>query len=168
MAVDPHNPTFELPTREPDGSLSPYPTTQPTVTYSVSGLPAGATFDVDTVLFSWTPGNTQAGTYNVVFYATNDGYGGPSDEHRHRADHRADRQPSARRHAHQRYHLDCRAALRPVRPGDGPRRQPTGALRHQRHRRLSAARRRDAHRQRRRHGRSALQRRPPGAAPPTR
>ena len=48
FAVDPHNPTFELPTRLPDGTLSPYPTTQPTVTYTVSGLPAGATFDPDT------------------------------------------------------------------------------------------------------------------------
>ena len=51
MAVDPHNPTFVLPTRLPDGSLSPYPTTQPTVTYTVSGLPPGATFDPDTALF---------------------------------------------------------------------------------------------------------------------
>ncbi len=77
LAVDPHNPTFQLPTRLPDGSLSPYPTTQPTVTYQVSGLPTGATFDPDTALFSWTPGNTQAGTYNVVFTGTNNGYGGP-------------------------------------------------------------------------------------------
>ena len=77
FAVDPHNPTFVLPTRLPDGTLSPYPTTQPTVTYSVSGLPAGATFDPDTALFSWTPGEHQNGTYNVVFTATNDGNGGP-------------------------------------------------------------------------------------------
>ncbi len=77
LAVDPHNPTFVLPTRLPDGTLSPYPTTQPTVTYTVSGLPPGATFDPDTALFSWTPGNHQNGTYNVVFTATNDGYGGP-------------------------------------------------------------------------------------------
>ena len=77
MAVNPHNPTFVLPTRLPDGSLSPYPTTQPTVTYTVAGLPAGAAFDPDTALFSWTPGNNQAGTYEVVFTATNDGYGGP-------------------------------------------------------------------------------------------
>ncbi len=77
MAVDPHNPTFELPTRLPDGSLSPYSTTQPTVTYEVSGLPPGATFDPDTALFSWTPADHQNGTYNVVFTATNDGSGGP-------------------------------------------------------------------------------------------
>ena len=77
FAVDPHNPTFVLPTREPDGTLSPYPTTRPTVTYTVSGLPPGATFDPDTALFSWTPANHQNGTYNVVFTATNDGYGGP-------------------------------------------------------------------------------------------
>ncbi len=77
FAVDPHNPTFMLPTRLPDGTLSPYPTTQPTVTYTVSGLPAGATFDTDTALFSWTPADHQNGTYNVVFTATNDGDGGP-------------------------------------------------------------------------------------------
>ncbi len=76
FAVDPHNPTFVLPTREPDGTLSPYATTQPTVTYTVSGLPPGATFDPDTALFSWTPANHQNGTYNVVFTATNDGFGG--------------------------------------------------------------------------------------------
>ncbi len=77
MAVNPHNPTFVLPTRLPDGSLSPDPTTQPTVTYAVSGLPPGASFDPDTALFSWTPGNDQAGTYDVTFTATNDGDGGP-------------------------------------------------------------------------------------------
>ncbi len=77
LAVDPHNPTFELPTRLPDGTLSPYATTEPTVTYAVSGLPAGATFDTDTALFSWTPGEHQNGTYDVVFSATNDGNGGP-------------------------------------------------------------------------------------------
>ena len=77
FALDPHNPTFLLPTRLQDGSLSPYPTTQPTVTYSVSGLPPGATFDPDTALFSWTPGNHQNGTYDVVLTATNDGTGGP-------------------------------------------------------------------------------------------
>ena len=38
---------------------------------------AGATFDPDTALFRWTPGNHQAGTYNVIFTATNDGNGGP-------------------------------------------------------------------------------------------
>ncbi len=45
FAVDPHNPTFELPATLPDGTLSPYPTTQPTVTYTVSSLPPGATFN---------------------------------------------------------------------------------------------------------------------------
>ena len=47
------------------------------MTYTVSGLPPGATFDPDTALFSWTPGDHQNGTYNVVFTATNDGDGGP-------------------------------------------------------------------------------------------
>ncbi len=77
FAVDPHNPTFVLPTGLPDGTLSTYPATQPTVTYTVSGLPPGASFDPETALFSWTPVNHQNGTYNVVFTATNNGYGGP-------------------------------------------------------------------------------------------
>jgi chitodextrinase len=40
------------------------------VTYSASGLPAGASFDPATQQFSWTPGFTQAGTYTVTFTAS--------------------------------------------------------------------------------------------------
>ena len=39
-----------------NGTLTPLDGTDPTVTYTVSGLPSGATFDPATDLFSWTPG----------------------------------------------------------------------------------------------------------------
>jgi hypothetical protein len=47
------------------------------LTYSASGLPAGATFDPATHQFSWTPSHTQAGTYTVTFTAS-DGTGSDS------------------------------------------------------------------------------------------
>ncbi len=43
------------------------------VTLSVSPLPAGATFDPATGQFSWTPGETQHGSYALTFTATDDG-----------------------------------------------------------------------------------------------
>src|SRR5262249_9693165 len=73
FAFDPDNPDFVLPTRRPDGTLTP--TGRVSVNYAVSGLPDGASFDVDTALFSWTPGFTQAGSYAVTFTATDDGDG---------------------------------------------------------------------------------------------
>jgi len=39
----------------------------------VSILPAGATFDPVTGLFSWRPDGTQAGVYAVSFFAVDDG-----------------------------------------------------------------------------------------------
>src|SRR5262249_8543710 len=72
-AVDPDYPDFVLPTRKPDGSLDPAGVVSP-VTYSVSGLPAGATFDAATATFHWVPGYAQAGQYNLFVIATdNDG-----------------------------------------------------------------------------------------------
>ena len=44
-----------------------------TLTYSATGLPAGAAFDAGTRRFSWTPGFNQAGTHTVTF-AVYDGY----------------------------------------------------------------------------------------------
>jgi len=38
-----------------------------TLTFSASPLPAGATFDSSEGIFTWTPGYTQAGTYNIRF-----------------------------------------------------------------------------------------------------
>ncbi|MGM0771198.1 MAG: disaggregatase related repeat-containing protein, partial [Halobacteriota archaeon] len=37
------------------------------LTYSATGIPAGATFDPDTAEFTWTPEEGQAGTYGVMF-----------------------------------------------------------------------------------------------------
>jgi hypothetical protein len=43
------------------------------ITYSTSALPNGASFDANSRLFSWRPDSTQAGTYIVAFYATDNG-----------------------------------------------------------------------------------------------
>ncbi len=69
FAIDPHNPGFKLPTRNPDGTLNP-PTPVSPVTYAISGLPAGATFDAQTATFSWVPSFIQAGQYTVTVTAT--------------------------------------------------------------------------------------------------
>lgn len=53
--------TFTVSAFEPDGD---------TVSYSATGLPAGAAFDQTTQTFSWTPSQLQAGTYEVTFTAT--------------------------------------------------------------------------------------------------
>jgi hypothetical protein len=43
------------------------------ITYSTSSLPNGASFDASSRLFSWRPDSTQAGTYVVAFFATDNG-----------------------------------------------------------------------------------------------
>jgi hypothetical protein len=40
------------------------------LSYSASGLPSGATFDLGTRRFDWTPSHTQAGAYSVTFRAS--------------------------------------------------------------------------------------------------
>ncbi|MCX5701718.1 MAG: putative Ig domain-containing protein [Candidatus Omnitrophica bacterium] len=51
-----------------------------TLTYSATGLPAGASFNASTRAFAWTPSYTQAGTYNNVAFSLNDGQGGTDSE----------------------------------------------------------------------------------------
>src|SRR5262249_50497278 len=70
LAVDPNNPGFVPATRLADGSLTPLTGTAPTVTDTGGGLPRGATFDPDTVSFSWTPDFFSSGQYFVTFTAT--------------------------------------------------------------------------------------------------
>ena len=48
---------------------------QDTLTYTLTGLPTGATYDPATKLLSWTPTYAQAGTYQINFTATNNGDG---------------------------------------------------------------------------------------------
>ena len=52
------NLSFTITGSDPDGD---------TLTYSVTGLPSGATFNAATRTFDWTPGYTQSGSYNVTF-----------------------------------------------------------------------------------------------------
>ena len=50
-ATDPHNPGFQLPKRNPDGTLNPPNVVSP-ITYAVAGLPRGASYDPQTATFS--------------------------------------------------------------------------------------------------------------------
>lgn len=50
--------SFTVSASDPDGDI---------LTYSATGLPAGATFDPATKTFNWTAGYDQAGSYSVVF-----------------------------------------------------------------------------------------------------
>ena len=76
FAFDPDNPDFEPRIRLQAGVTAGGPeTTASTVTYEVAGLPAGATFDSETLEIRWTPGYGQAGTYSVTVTATDDGDG---------------------------------------------------------------------------------------------
>jgi hypothetical protein len=76
FAFDPDNPGFEPKVRLiPGGPLMDSSGTAASVTYQVTGLPDGATFDPDTLELIWTPGYSQAGTYYVNVIATDDGNG---------------------------------------------------------------------------------------------
>jgi subtilase family serine protease len=75
FAADPDNPGFVPQDRLADGSLTVLEGSEASVTYSVSGLPSGASFDPVTAMFRWTPGYDQAGSYTVRFSATDDGDG---------------------------------------------------------------------------------------------
>ena len=55
---------FTVVARSPDANAK--------LTYSASGLPAGASFDPSTQSFSWTPTKAQAGSHSVKF-TVNDG-----------------------------------------------------------------------------------------------
>ncbi|HWQ96274.1 MAG TPA: putative Ig domain-containing protein, partial [Candidatus Methylomirabilis sp.] len=56
--------TFTLSASDPNSDI---------LTYSVSNLPAGATFNPVTGIFSWTPDFTQSGNYTNVRFEVNDG-----------------------------------------------------------------------------------------------
>ncbi|MEI9924476.1 MAG: putative Ig domain-containing protein [Bradyrhizobium sp.] len=75
QAFDPDNPTFTPPDRASDGTLVHSDLNIPTVTYTLNGMPQSATFDPDTLMFSWTPGFGDAGQHVVTITATDDGDG---------------------------------------------------------------------------------------------
>jgi len=84
FAFDPDNPSFEPKVRfNPAAPASGPETTAPTVSYEVSGLPEGASFDAETMEIVWTPGYAQAGIYSVTVTATDegDGTGTPAISH---------------------------------------------------------------------------------------
>lgn len=53
--------SFSVSATDPDGD---------TIVYSSSELPSGATLSSETGTFSWTPSYTTAGTYSIIFYAS--------------------------------------------------------------------------------------------------
>src|SRR5262249_39684423 len=57
------------------GALVPGENPVSTVTYVVTGLPQGATFNPDTLVLSWTPGYNQQGSFSVTIAATDNGDG---------------------------------------------------------------------------------------------
>ncbi len=76
FARDPDNPLYELPVRDPDGNLVFLGDELPkTVSYTISGLPEGATFDLETAQLRWKPTYDQAGTYIIHITATDTGDG---------------------------------------------------------------------------------------------
>jgi hypothetical protein len=62
--------SFTLSAADEDGDV---------LTYSASGLPAGATLDPATGAFSWTPGYDQAGSYPGLVFAVDDGTASDSE-----------------------------------------------------------------------------------------
>ena len=55
---------FALPAVDPDGD---------TLTYSVYNMPSGANFNTSTKAFSWTPTDTQVGSYAAIHFQVSDG-----------------------------------------------------------------------------------------------
>src|SRR6185437_11003779 len=78
-AFDPANPGYQPGTSATPGGASSDAQGTPSVTYQVTGLPPGATFDPVAAMINWTPGLNQAGNYSVTVTATSngDGTGGP-------------------------------------------------------------------------------------------
>ena len=75
FAFDPDNPGFIPQDRLFDNQLTPLEGTDPTVTYTITGLPTGATFDPVSAQLQWKPTFSQAGAYSVTVTATDNGDG---------------------------------------------------------------------------------------------
>ncbi|MHB8956711.1 MAG: putative Ig domain-containing protein [Pirellulaceae bacterium] len=79
LAMDPDHPSALPPVRGSAGELVMIGSGASSLTYTVTGLPAGAQFDAEAVTFFWEPGYSDAGEYFVSFTATDDGDGaGPA------------------------------------------------------------------------------------------
>lgn len=63
--------SFALSARDPDGDP---------LTFSATGLPAGAEFEAPTRTFSWTPNFDQAGNHSGATFSVSDGRGGEASE----------------------------------------------------------------------------------------
>ncbi|MDN5786793.1 putative Ig domain-containing protein, partial [Pseudorhodobacter sp.] len=73
---DPDNPLFVLPERDDSGALVYYTGSQrESMTYTMTGLPEGATYHAGTGQFAWTTDYADAGRYVVHLTARDDGDG---------------------------------------------------------------------------------------------
>jgi hypothetical protein len=75
FALDRDNPSFVPQERMANGELTLLEGSEPSVTYTASNLPSGASFDSDTAIFTWNPSFDAAGNYHVTFSATDNGNG---------------------------------------------------------------------------------------------
>ncbi|MEM9272984.1 MAG: CARDB domain-containing protein, partial [Cyanobacteria bacterium P01_F01_bin.143] len=75
FAFDPDNPGFVPQERLSNGELTVLEGTDSTVNYLVTGLPDGATFDLETAIFDWNPDFDNAGVHSFTVTATDDGNG---------------------------------------------------------------------------------------------
>ncbi len=73
MANDPDNP-YGASILLPDGTMDSVGPGA-VLTWNHTALPEGAKFDPETMIFQWAPDYDQAGTYRIVFSATDDGDG---------------------------------------------------------------------------------------------
>ncbi len=80
FAYDPNNPNYAPPIQNADGSVTQQNNFPATIAVTLaSPLPAGATFNPQTLEFTWTPTFSQAGVTNVSFLATQiAGFSGPA------------------------------------------------------------------------------------------
>ncbi len=76
-AIDPNGVGLVTSSSGSDSLLVPTTGSVAGVTETISGLPAGATFDQNTLLFTWTPDFSQIGQFPVTFTATKVGSNGP-------------------------------------------------------------------------------------------
>ncbi len=75
FAFDPANPSYQPGVSATPGGQAILAVGTPSVTYQVTGLPPGATFDPVSAMITWTPGASQAGNYSVTITATSNGDG---------------------------------------------------------------------------------------------
>ena len=128
FAFDPNNPGFVPQDRTADGILTPLDGTDPTITYTASGLPAGATFDPTRRSSTGrraTP--TRAVRRHLHRHQRRRRHRRAAQLHGERADHGGQRQPGAADHLHRQPDRQRRSRSHLAGSGHRSRRRPAGA-----------------------------------------